>query len=146
MIFPIYLAFKFQDFDFYSFRKALLRYEFEPKRTYFIQLFAVNGGGTLGAPIPFSIDKPFTLIKNNSGIVKPWGEIVKVEDVKVVEHDKVDGFDFISDLYSKITKILSYVGYRNYPYSNDKEVDFRVSILEDLPLNNIMFFNSSKKD
>jgi len=63
-----------------------------------------------------------------------------------VEHDKVDGFDFISDLYSKITKILSYVGYRNYPYSNDKEVDFRVSILEDLPLNNIIFFNSSKKD
>lgn len=60
-----------------------------------------------------------------------------------MEHDKVDGFDFISDLYSKIIKILSYVGYRNYPYSNDKEVDFRVSILEDLPLNNIIFFNSS---
>jgi hypothetical protein len=55
----------------------------------------------LGVPIPFSVDKPFTIVKKN-GIIKPFDEVVKVEDIKVenvevVEVEKVDDFDYIRE-------------------------------------------------
>lgn len=86
--------------------------------------------------------------------MKPWGEIVKVEDVKVVDNAKVDDFDFIRDLYYKIKIILSYRdwGYsipsieKFYRNNKDCHYDFYVSINEDLPLNNILFLNSSLRD
>jgi hypothetical protein len=138
MIFPIQLIFKFNDFNFYSFTTALKPYKFVTKRTYFLQLFD-SYGLTLGAPIPFSTDKPFNVV-NKSGVDKLFDEIVKVEDVKVedvkvVEGNKIGGFDFLSDLYYKILTIIS--------YGNLRDKTFVVLISEYMPLNNILFINSS---
>jgi len=135
MIFPITLFYNFNDFGFTSFMDDLKSYKFEPKRTYFLQL-RDSDGLTLGGPIPFSIDKPFSLVKK-SGIYKPFDEFVKVEDVKVVVGNKVDDFDFIRDLYSRIRNIIGYV--------NLRDKSFVVNIYEDLPLNDILFVSSSKE-
>lgn len=54
MIFPIQLSFDFSSFNSSSFRTDLLKYEFYPNKTYFVQLFGLNGL-RYGGPIPFSL-------------------------------------------------------------------------------------------
>lgn len=72
-------------------------------------------------------------------------EVVKVKDVKAIGNEKVDDFGYIRYLYNKISYIITYVNFRFSPHYRDKDHDFTVNIFEELPLNNILFVNLSKK-